>query len=124
MAYVKITKNEMDEKLKTEKGWILTQSGNEYVYDFSLSHYPIVIKVASSIRMNDDRARNKGTDAIRVFAVEKDSLAKEGYKVTRGLIKAKRVYRVAGWKTNLENAVWDVLKRATIVYDKYRRKKK
>jgi len=122
MAYVRITKNEMDEKLKTDKGWILTHSGNEYVYDFSLAHIPVVIKVASSIRMNDNRARNKGADAIRVFAVEKDKVDKEGYKVIRGLVKSKRVYRVAGWKNNLEKAVMDVMNRAKIVYDKYRRR--
>ena len=115
MAYTKITKEEMDEKLRAEKGWMLTQSGNEYVYDFNLARIPVVIKVASSIRMDDNKARNKGSDAIRVFAVEKDSLDKEGYKVLRGLIKSKRVYRVTGWKGNLEKAVIDVMNRAKIV---------
>jgi hypothetical protein len=118
MPYVRITKEEMDGKLNTEKGWIETFSGNEFVYDFSLSKKPIVIKVASSIRRDTNKGRNKGADAIRVYAVQKDSMKRTGYRVVRGLIKQKRVNRMTNWRKHLETAVYDVMKRANIVYDK------
>jgi len=121
MSYVRIVKAEMDIKLNAKKGWIETFSGNEFVYDFHLAR-PIVIKVASSIRRDTNRARNKGTDAIRVFAVQKDSTNKEGYKVVGGLIKSRRVYRTTNWRKNLEIAVKTVIKQANLVYDKYRSK--
>jgi len=120
MSYVSITKEEFDEKLRADKGWKETFSGNEVVYDFHLAR-PVVIKVASSIRRDTSVSRNKGADAIRIFAVEKDSTNKEEYKVLRGLVKAKRVYRTTNWRKNLENAVFTVMKQANLVYDKYRR---
>ena len=120
MSYTVITKEDMDEKLKSSKGWMITKSGNEYVYDFNLSKKPIVVKVASSIRLDTDRGRNKGDDAIRIFAIEKKSMNKKDYEVKRGLIKSKRVYRTTNWRDNLEKAVIDVIKRANIVYDRYK----
>ena len=89
MSYVVVTKEDMEKKLQAAKGWKETFSGNEFVYDFHLSR-PIVVKVASSIRRDTDKGRNKGTDAIRIFAVEKDTPNKDDYKVIRGLVKAKR----------------------------------
>ena len=122
MAYVVIEKAAMDEKLKATKGWVETVSGNEYLYDFHMKNIPAVIKVASSIRLDTGRGRNKGADALRVFAVEKDTMGKE-YKVIRGLVKTTRVYRTTNWRTNLQKAVLSTLNRANIVYDKYRRQK-
>ena len=118
MSYVVITKKEFEEKLRADKGWNETFSGNEFVYDFHLAR-PIVIKVASSISRDTNRGRNKGADAIRIFAVEKDNTDKENYKITRGLVKARRVYRTQNWRDNLENAVKTVIKQANLVYDKY-----
>ena len=120
MSYVSITKEDMEKKLKAEKGWKETFSGNEVVYDFHLSR-PIVVKVASSIRRDTGKGRNKGADAIRIFAVEKDTQSKDEYKVIRGLVKAKRVYRTTNWRDNVEKAVLTVMKQANLVYDKYRK---
>ena len=119
-TYVEVRKAEMDMKLNSSKGWIENFSGNEIVYDFHLAR-PINIKVASSISRDTNRARNKGSDAIRIFAVEKDTTNREEYKVVRGLIKAKRVYRTTNWRKNLEKTVNTVIKQANFVYDKYRK---
>ena len=120
MSYVKINKAEIDEKLKAEKGWECNLTGNEYVYDFHLKKYPIIIKVASTIRIDDDRAKNKGSDAIRIFAVQKEGLDKKD-KIAFGLIKARRVYRTTDWRDNLEKQVYSVIMSSKIVYNKYRR---
>ena len=119
MKYTEITKEEMDKKLRADKGWICNHSGNEYVYDFHLKKMPVIIKVASSIRLDTNKGRNKGSDAIRVFAVRKESLDVKA-KVTRGLVKAQRVYRVMGWKTNLEKAVVNIMAIAKSRQTKYR----
>ena len=81
MAFVKIEKWQMEEKLKPEKGWKETFAGNEFVYDFHLSKRPIIIKVATSIRRDVRISRNRGTDSIRVFAVQKDTTNKEDFKI-------------------------------------------
>ncbi len=117
MSYVKITKKEFDEKLKVDKGWIVNHSGNEYIYDFHLSKLPIIIKVASSIRLDTNKSRNKGADAIRVYAVEKEGVDPKA-KITRGLLKSRRVYRTTNWRNNLEKLVIDVIHQAKMVYVK------
>jgi len=122
MSYVVITKQEFDNKLMLSKGWFCTQSGNEYIYDFHLKKYPIIVKVASSIRIDTDRARNKGSDAIRIFAVQKEGLGKRD-KITGGLIKARRVYRTTNWRDNLERQVMSVIISSKVVYDNHRRKR-
>jgi len=121
MSYTEITKLEMDTKLKSQKGWICNITGNEYTYDFHMSKLPIIIKVASSVRVDSNRARNKGSDSIKVYAVMKDSLAVDG-KIIRGLIKSTRLQRVSGWETRLEAAVYKAIQRATFVYHKFGRK--
>ena len=118
MRYIKITKKEMDGILKADKGWICNVSGNEYVYDFHLSKLPVIIKVASSIRIDSDRAKNKGSDSIKVYAVMKDGLDKKD-KIIRGLIKSTRLQRVDGWECRLVKAVLDSIKRASFVYHKH-----
>jgi len=120
MSYTSITKEEFDEKLQQGKGWVLNTSGNEYVYDFHLQHYPIIVKVASSIRLDSKISRNKGADAIRVFAVEKESLVQKA-KIKSGILKAKRVYRTTNWRDNLQKAVLVAIKESKKRYDKYRR---
>ena len=110
----------MDDKLKSEKGWKCCRSGNEYIYDFHLNKHPIIVKVSSSIRIDDDRARNKGSDAIRIFAVQKDGLDKKS-KIVSGLIKARRVYRTTNWRDNLEKQVYSVINSSKVVYEKHRR---
>lgn len=117
---IPITKEDMDEFLKSSKGWICNRSGNEYIYDFHIKKLPIIVKVASSIRIDTGRARNKGTDAIRVFAVQKEGLDVNN-KVDGGLIKAKRVYRTTNWRDNLQKAVLEAIKKSKYVYIKYRK---
>ena len=120
MSYVKITKKEFDKKLKADKGWICNHSGNEYIYDFHLSKLPIIVKVASSIRLDTNKSRNKGADAIRVYAVEKEGTDVEA-KIKGGLVKSRRVYRTTNWRTNLEKLVFDIMNQSKIVYIKYRK---
>ncbi len=121
MGYVRITKEEMDNKLKADKGWRVERSGNEHIYDFHLKKMPVIIKVASSIRIDTGRGRNKGSDAIRVYAVVKDGLDVKA-KITRGLLKSRRVYRTTGWQDRLEKLVIDVMHQAKMVYLKTSRR--
>jgi hypothetical protein len=119
MSYTRITKQEMDDKLSVDKGWICNQTCNEYVYDFHLKNYPIIVKVASSIRIDDGRARNKGSDAIRVFAVQKEGLDVKD-KIISGLVKSKRVYRTTNWRDNVEKQVLFIIKKSKNVFEKHR----
>ncbi len=118
MGYTKIIKEDMDDKLKSEKGWFCTRSGNEYIYDFHLSKLPIIIKVASSVIIDTDRKRNRGSDAIRIYAVRKEALGKKA-KIVAGLVKASRVYRMGDWRKNLEEKVHSTILRSKIVYSKW-----
>lgn len=121
MSDIVITKEEMDEKLNADKGWECNCTGNEYVYDFHLKKYPIIIKVSSTIRIDADRARNKGSDAIRIFAVKKESMDKKA-EIVSGLIKARRVNRDTDWINNLVIQVLSVIKNSKFVYDKHSRR--
>ncbi len=121
MKDVEITKKQMDERLKTDKGWICNHSGNEYIYDFHLSKFPIIVKVMSSISIDNNRNRNKGSDTIRVFAVVKDKMEVKDYKVISGLVKSMRVNRTTNWGKNVEKAVMLVMDKAKKNYNKYRR---
>ena len=122
MNYLKITKQEIDDKLKATKGWKCSIAGNEYIYDFHLKKYPIIVKVASSISINTDKAKNKGSDVIRIFAVQKEGIDKES-KILNGLIKARIVYRTIHWKEDIEKQIFSVINSSKVVYDKYRRNK-
>jgi hypothetical protein len=105
-TYVKITEQEMDDRLKTSKGWVKETCGYEYVYSYVNPTIPsVMIKIMSSVNTGTGEGRNKGSDAIRVFAVKID---KDG-KVVRGYIKKQRVNRTTNWKDNLIRAykiVW------------------
>jgi hypothetical protein len=99
--YVEITENEFDDLLKQEKGWVKNVSGYEYIYDYQLKNCPnVLIKVMSSVSVNNAVSRNKGSDSIRVFSVLLDTNG----KVTRGLTKAVRVYRTENWRSNIKKA--------------------
>ena len=119
--FIFITLKEMDEFLKKEKGWFRSRSGNEWIYDFHMKKIPVIIKVASSIRIDTERSRNKGSDAIRVFAVIKEGLGEKD-KITKGLLKASRVYRTINWQDNLEKLIINKLDQAYKIYCKMQRK--
>lgn len=82
------------------KGWKISEetSGNEYVLEFPLSTTPHVkVMVYSSITKTGNEMRDKGRDAIRVFALDT--------KKKRPLTKCRRVYRTPGWRDNLKSLV-------------------
>jgi len=73
-------------------------STKEYVFEMPLLEYPqIVIKVYSSIHRDTGTSRSKGTDVIRICAV--DIIKKTGW------IKTVKVLRVDNWRVNLTNAI-------------------
>lgn len=121
MAFVKITKQEMDSKLKSEKGWYCSRTGNEYAYDFHLKSYPIIIKVSSTIKIDSDRPCNKGSENIRIFAVRKESRDHKA-KIVSGLVKARRVHKMTDWRLHLEKEIYSVIQSSKVVYERYRRK--
>jgi len=100
-TYVKITEQEMDDHLKASKGWVKETCGYEYVYTFKIPSIPcVLIKVMSSVNTGTGEGRNKGSDAIRVFAVKTDNRG----KVICGYIKKQRVNRTTNWRDNLIDA--------------------
>ncbi len=119
MDCIKITKNEMDERLKADKGWFCEKSGNEYVYDFHLSKIPVIIKVMSSISVDDNKVENRGSDTIRVFAVVKNTTRSKRYKIISGLTRSVKVNRTVNWSRNIEIAVIGTMQKANRVYNKY-----
>ena len=103
--YTPISLPEVQELLKAEKGWTMTNSGNEIVFQFPLSTAPhIVVKVYSTLRNSDTVCRKCGADAIRVFSINT--------QLKCGWVSTRRVLRVEGWKTNLTNAVMDIFKQS------------
>lgn len=121
MAFVKITKQEMDDKLKSERGWYCNRAGNEYIYDFHLKSYPVIVKVSSTIKIDSDRPRNKGSENIRIFAVRKESRDHKA-KIVSGLVKARKVHKMTNWRLNLEKEIYSVIQSSKVVYEKHRRK--
>jgi hypothetical protein len=114
-TFVTITLDEMESFLTPQNGWELQQTGNEYLFEYKLrSNTDIRIRVATSIRIDKQLSRNKGSDAIRVYAI----LYKERGDV-QGLSKHKRVNRTVGWKSNLEKAVIEIIEKAKWVYNKH-----
>jgi len=113
-TFVTITLEEMQSFLTTENGWDLQKSGNEYLFQYKVSsNTDIRIMVASSIRIDSKRSRNKGSDAIRVYSIL--------YKPNnvKGLSKHKRVNRTVGWKDNLKRAVKETITKSKWIYEKY-----
>ena len=93
------TLEEFDGLLKASKGWTKAISGKEFVYDYEMTRFPnIVIKVLTSIRVENNSARRVGKDAIRVFVIRK-----VGDKF-RGYAKQIRVNRTMNWRDNVKKA--------------------
>jgi len=113
-TYVKITEQEMDDRLQSSKGWVKETCGYEYVYSYVNPKIPsVMIKVMSSVNTGTGEGRNKGSDAIRVFAIRKISVYNsekgEHEEIIRGYIKKQRVNRTTNWRDNLIRAykvVW------------------
>ena len=114
-----IAKHEMDSKLSVRKGWICSPLGNEYIYDFHLKSFPIIVKVSSSIRIDMDKPANKNSYNIRVHAIKKQNLDKKA-KIIGGLVKARKVFVADGWETKLEEQVISVIESAKKVFNKRR----
>jgi len=116
---VDITKSEMDNLLRSEKGWICNKSGNEYIYDFHLKNYPIIIKVASSVMVDIYNRPNKGSDCIHVFAVCKKGLEVKS-PIIGGILSSKKrvVLKTTGWQNRLKEKVNSAIKVAKWAYVK------
>ena len=104
--YVEITEQEMDDYLQTSKGWEKNKSGYEYVYDYTMKQIPsVMIKVLSSVNTGEGKS-NKGSHAIRVFAVKID---RDG-KIIRGYITKQVVKIATNWREDLEEACQAVMR--------------
>lgn len=104
-TYCRISTSEMQELLKTEKGWKTEMAGKEIVFSFNLKSYPFIqVKVFSSIKLDTGVGRDLGKDAIRVCAVN----------VARniGWIKVSRVYRTTNWRENLKSRITEVIEKS------------
>ncbi len=115
-----ITKQYMDDKLHTDKGWFCTHNGNEHIYDFHLKKFPVIIKVASTIKVDETKKGNKNSHQIRVYAVMKESLGTK-VKIIGGLIKARKIDLTPNWEKRLTWQVLSVIKCAKVVYNKRKR---
>jgi hypothetical protein len=88
-----------------------TCSCHEYAYDYILSDNPqIVVRVFTSIQKQTDVSRRKGSDAIRICAI--NITGREGW------IKTTKVLRVEGWKRNLIRAINNCTKSARLRMNK------
>ena len=105
---ITITEKEMDEFLKVSKGWVKQISGYEYVYDYSLPRYPIVVKVLSTISVPNSPRKNRGSNVIRIYAVKVDVHG----KVICGLMKSTRIRVVPGWQSEVYETVISVIQKA------------
>lgn len=94
---INITEMDFDNYLTKEKGWVKNKSGYEYVYDYRMKQIPsIVIKVLSSINTGEGKS-NKGSHAIRVFAVKVNFKG----EIIRGYIKKQVVHLTTNWREDL-----------------------
>ena len=115
-----ITKQDMDDKLQTDKGWLCNHNGNEYVYDFHLKKFPVIIKVASTIKKDETKKGNKNSHRIRVYAVRKESIDTKA-KICGGVIKAREIDVTPNWQREIEKQILSVIKSAKVVYNKRKR---
>jgi hypothetical protein len=113
---MKITEKEFDSYLQKEKGWRKFKCGYEYVYDFKLHKVPtVIIKVLSSINTGDGESRNKGSDAIRVFAVRQAyNVETERMEIVGGYISKQVVDITIHWREDLLNAYKIVLSQVMV----------
>jgi hypothetical protein len=105
--YTPITLAEMRQLLKSENGWIeltgeqlaaicaSSTSIKEHYFDYPIKGCTRPLRVATSIMTSNGVTRSVGADAIRVFVP--------------GIRKSVRVFRVEGWRTNLQRAVTEML---------------
>jgi len=103
--YVPIPENEMVEFLSAQGfSEIPTPPNQEMVFSKLLvkGQYPICLRVYTSVVRGE--ARDCGEDAIRVCLVTKVK-DKDQKEAVRGFGKSKRVYRVEGWKKNLQSRI-------------------
>jgi len=112
----------MEELLKPEKGWQKNTSANEYVFDYHLKGYPIVVKVLSTVSVFRDRPKNYGSEKIRVFAVLKAGLDEKA-RIVGGLVRAYRLRRDLTWRDLVKCAVITVMEQARRNYERDRRKR-
>lgn len=105
MEDINITRQEMDAYLSTKKGWAKNKSGYEYVYDYTMKTVPnIMIKVLSSVNTGEGKS-NKGSGAIRIFAVKTEFDIDSGQlKIVRGYIKKQIVFKTETWREDLKQA--------------------
>ena len=103
--YKLVTLLEMQQVLKSEKGWALNRqlAPRESYFDFGVKNvskpgHTVVIRVYTSI-VDGAPSRQAGTDAIRVQVI---SLYAGAPTLVRSF---KRVHRTAGWATNLRARV-------------------
>ena len=111
-TYTDIKIDEVRDLLKVDKGWVENENVgvNEYVFDWAVSSKPgEIVRVYSSVSKCNGKGRGCGRDAIRVCAFRSDT--------DRGLVRSRRVHRVAGWRDNLRSRVMDVLKLAKVRAD-------
>jgi len=104
-TYTAISLPEIQEVLREDKGWKIDSTGNEIVFKFALTTRPYInVVVCSSLRKDNQDCRAVGKDAIRVYAVNVIR--------NRGWITTHRVYRVEGWRKNLQKTVMEVFTQA------------
>lgn len=102
-TYVIVTELEMDTLLASDKGWVKTIEGGEYVYNYTTKKNPdINVKVFSSVAQNG-MGRKCGGDAIRICAVNT--------KTNRGVIKTGRVNRTPGWDERVKAKVLETIEK-------------
>jgi hypothetical protein len=70
---------------------------NEYIYENESENGRFSIRVYSSIDKRTDKAREKGSDAIRVTVIDNES--------DRPVMKEKRVNRIKTWPKNLQKRI-------------------
>lgn len=96
-TYVSISREEMDDVLKADKGWTVNGDvqAREVVYDFVIPSIGKTVRVYSSVTRDGGRSRGVGRDAIRICVPK--------------LVKSVRVNRVPGWQQRLREAVINVI---------------
>ena len=107
-----LTTKDIESILKPEirghKGWEKNRNGNEYVYDYQIPKTMVMLKVASTVRIDKFKKHNQNSDMFRVWAVVVDA---DG-KVKRGFIRAKTIPKTVYWKVALEKFVMIVYNEA------------
>lgn len=119
-----ITETDFDNYLTKKKGWVKNKSGYEYVYDYTMKQIPcITIKVLSSINTGEGKS-NKGSHAIRVFAIRKilvyNSEIREEEEVIKGYVEKQVVHLTPNWREDLLNAYKIIMSQVVVRAKKQR----